>query len=109
DGRRVAQLRRRLRHPGHRRPGRGHVGLVRRHERRRERHRDSVAMTVTVVHPDCAFTPNEAWAEWGSAPPWYKDQALWTVEALGEGEGRRCLVAGSPLFEAGMLMNEGWF
>ncbi len=50
----------------------------------------------------------EPWALRPGDLPWYGAAAEFAVEALGPGQGRRCLVIGSPIFEAQALAELGW-
>src|SRR3990167_4715831 len=55
-----------------------------------------------------SLTPNEPWTV--QRPPglhWYHKSADYALEILGEGPGK-CLVIGSPIFEANELRNAGW-
>lgn len=52
-------------------------------------------------------TPDEPWTDRRSRAHWYNASADFALRGLGDGPGR-CLVIGSPLFEASELADAGW-
>jgi hypothetical protein len=54
------------------------------------------------------YTPDEAWYVKRDPSHHYSAGADWALEALGEGNGRKCLVVGSPVFEASEIADQGW-
>lgn len=54
------------------------------------------------------FTPGEPWTLKRGLETFYAAGADFALEALGDGNGRSCLVVGSPIFEALQLQERGW-
>lgn len=54
------------------------------------------------------YTPNESWYVERDPEHFYAAGADWALEALGRGEGKQCLVVGSPIFEAREIARQGW-
>ena len=54
------------------------------------------------------YTPGEEWTVGPVRGSHYGPLVGFVLERLGAGEGRRCLVVGSPLFEAEELVRAGW-
>ena len=52
-------------------------------------------------------TPDEPWTDRRAKAHWYNASADFALRTLGAGAGR-CLVIGSPLFEASELADAGW-
>ncbi len=52
-------------------------------------------------------TPDEPWTDTRARAHWYNTSADFALRMLGAGPGR-CLVIGSPLFEASELADAGW-
>lgn len=61
-----------------------------------------------IRHDVGAFTPKEGWHQGPYAGHWYAASTEFAVEYLGAGNGRSCLVIGSPIFEAAELQRLGW-
>lgn len=53
-------------------------------------------------------TPNEQWNVGNRTGHWYAASTEFAREHLGLGNGRTCLVIGSPIFEAKELRRRGW-
>lgn len=65
----------------------------------------------TVIASDgCNSTPDEPWSALRARRlgHWYEASTDFAVMRLGDGEGKKCLVIGSPIFEAKELMDKGW-
>jgi hypothetical protein len=54
------------------------------------------------------YTPDEEWYVKRDPSHHYSAGADWALEALGRGNGRKCLVVGSPVFEAVEIADNGW-
>lgn len=54
------------------------------------------------------FTPEEPWQVKRNGEHFYNACADFAIKELGDGNGRSCLVIGSPIFEALQLMGNGW-
>lgn len=53
-------------------------------------------------------TPDEPWTVRRPSAHWYNAMADYVLESLGDGADQRCLVVGSPVFEALDLQDHGW-
>ena len=68
----------------------------------------SIRVYEKVGGPPCS-TPQEPWTvERHELGHFYDKAADFALEVLGEGNGRSCLVIGSPIFEAEELAEHGW-
>ena len=65
-------------------------------------------MLVFKEQENANVTPDEAWESMPIPGHFYSFAALFALNELGAGNGRSCLVIGSPLFEAVALQGVGW-
>ncbi len=62
---------------------------------------------VYITCPEEQDTPDEPWIGSSDVYDWYAAAAALTLNQIGSGPGK-CLVIGSPIFEAMMLQDAGW-
>ena len=56
----------------------------------------------------CDCTPDEPWTRVRDPKHHYDKQATFAVSSFSEGRGAKCLIVGSPLFEAEEFVKKGW-